>query len=61
MECIHSRGYLNGWLDGKDAPEVRAINENLLPMCSKAYRLGFQDALHNKVYCNPWASKESIQ
>ena len=60
-ECRHSRGYHNGWEAGNSTPEVKAINHNLLAYCSKAFRLGFQDAIHNKVYCNPWGSKESVQ
>ena len=54
MNCIHSLAYHVGWEAGKGSPEVQAINDNLLPMCSKAFRLGFQDALHGKMYSNPW-------
>jgi len=58
MNCIHSLGYHLGWEAGstiqEQTLEVQTINDNFLPMSSKPYRLGFQDALHGKMYSNPW-------
>jgi len=55
MTCIHSREYHLGWEVGLDILEGKAVDVDL-PLCSKAFRLGFQDVIHGKTYCNPWGN-----